>query len=167
MAKITFNGSQIQTCGSIPSVETKAMDFCLTGIDLLDVSLSNFRGKRIVMNIFPSIDTGVCSTSVRRFNAEVEKMRNAVVLCISADLPFALSRFCGAEGLTNVVPLSELRPPRSFGEDYGLRMIDGPLAGLFSRTVIVIDENQNIIYTEQVSDIAQEPKYKPVVDLLK
>jgi thioredoxin-dependent peroxiredoxin len=167
MAKITFNGKPIQTCGSIPSIGTKATDFCLTGIDLSDVSLLNFKGKRIVMNIFPSIDTGVCSTSVRRFNAEVEKMRNAVILCISADLPFALSRFCGAEGLTNVVPLSELRPPRSFGEDYGLRMIDGPLAGLFSRTVIIIDENLNIIYTEQVPDISQEPQYKSVVDILK
>lgn len=167
MATITFKGGPVQTSGLLPAVGTKAKDFCLTGTDLADVSLKNYAGKRVVMNIFPSIDTGVCSASVRRFNAELDKMRNTVVLCISMDLPFAHSRFCGAEGLTNVISLSELKPPRSFGDDYGLRMKDGPLAGLFSRAVVVLDENGKVIYTEQVPEIAQEPEYQPVVDLLK
>lgn len=166
MAKITFKGNTVNTCGELPLVGTMAKDFCLTGIDLVDVSLKNFAGKRIVMNIFPSIDTGICSSSVRRFNAEVEKMKNTVVLCVSVDLPFAHSRFCGAEGLSNVVSLSEMRA-RGFGEYYGVRMLDGPLAGLFSRAVVVLDENQKVIYTEQVPEIAQEPQYEPVVNLLK
>jgi len=165
MAKITFKGGPIHTCGSLPSVGTQAKDFCLTGTNLADVSLKDFAGKRVVMNIFPSIDTGVCSTSVRKFNAVVEKLQNTVVLCISVDLPFAHSRFCGAEGLTNVVSLSEMRA-RSFGEDYGVRMTDGPLAGLFSRAVVVLDEAGKVIYTEQVPEIGQEPQYQPVVDLL-
>ncbi|MFA7043166.1 MAG: thiol peroxidase [Bacteroidales bacterium] len=166
MAKITFKGIPVNTCGTLPQVGSMAKDFCLTGTDLVDVSLKNFSGKRVVMNIFPSIDTGVCSTSVRRFNAEVEKMKNAVVLCISVDLPFAHSRFCGSEGLNHVVSLSEMRA-RGFGEDYGVRMLDGPLAGLFSRAVVVLDETGKVIYTEQVPEIGQEPQYQPVVDLLK
>lgn len=166
MAKITFKGNPISTCGTLPLVGTMAKDFCLTGTDLADVSLKNFAGKRIVMNIFPSVDTGVCSSSVRRFNSEVEKMKNTVVLCISVDLPFAHSRFCGAEGLTNVVSLSEMRA-RGFGEDYGVRMVEGPLAGLFSRAVVVLDEAGKVLYTEQVPEIGQEPEYKAVVELLK
>lgn len=166
MAKITFKGQPVNTCGSLPSLNSIAKDFCLTGTDLVDVCLKDFAGKRIVMNIFPSIDTGVCSSSVRRFNAEVEKMKNTVVLCISADLPFAHSRFCGAEGLSNVVSLSEMRA-RGFGEYYGVRMLNGPLAGLFSRAVVVLDENRKVIYTEQVPEIGQEPQYQPVVDMLK
>jgi len=166
MAKITLKGNEVNTCGNLPLIGTIAKDFCLTGTDLIDVSLKNYDGKRIVMNIFPSIDTGVCSASVRRFNAEVEKMKNTVVLCISMDLPFAHSRFCGAEGLTNVISLSEMRA-RGFGEYYGVRMLDGPLAGLFSRAVVVLDENKKVIYTEQVPEIGQEPQYQPVVDLLK
>jgi len=166
MAKITFKGDAINTCGTLPEVGTMAKDFCLTGTNLVDVSLKNFEGKRLVMNIFPSIDTGVCSTSVRRFNKEVEKMKNTAVLCISVDLPFAHKRFCGAEGLDHVVSLSEMRT-RGFGEDYGVRMVDGPLAGLFSRAVVVLDEAGKVIYTEQVPEIGQEPQYQPVVDLLK
>jgi thioredoxin-dependent peroxiredoxin len=166
MAKITFKGTPIETCGTLPAVGTMAKDFCLTGTDLVDVCLKKFAGKRIVMNIFPSIDTGVCSTSVRRFNAEVEKMKNTVVLCISVDLPFAHSRFCGAEGLKNVISLSEMRA-RGFGEYYGVRMVSGPLAGLFSRAVVVLDETTKVIYTEQVPEIGREPQYQPVVDLLK
>jgi len=166
MATITFKGGPIETCGSLPVVGTMAKDFCLTGVDLSDVGLKNFSGKRVVMNIFPSIDTGICSASVRRFNVEVEKLKNTVVLCISMDLPFAHSRFCGAEGLANVVSLSELRL-RSFGEDYGLRMVDGPLAGLFSRAVVVLDETGKVLYTEQVPEIAQEPDYLPIIALLK
>jgi thioredoxin-dependent peroxiredoxin len=166
MATITFKGVPVKTSGFLPAVGSQAKDFFLTGADLSDVSMKNYIGKRIVMNIFPSVDTGVCASSVRRFNAEVEKMKNTVVLCISADLPFALSRFCAAEGLNNVVTLSDMRT-RTFGETYGLRMVDGPLAGLFSRSVIVLNESGNVIYTEQVPEIGQEPEYKPVVDLLK
>lgn len=165
MAKITLKGNIINTFGNLPETGSKAKDFLLTKTDLSDVSLKDFSGKRIVMNIFPSVDTGVCATSVRRFNAELDKMKNTVVLCISVDLPFAHQRFCGAEGLNNVISLSEMRV-RNFGEDYGVRIIDGPLAGIFSRAVIVIDESGKIIYTEQVPEIAQEPDYAPVVKLL-
>ena len=166
MATITFKGGPVQTSGSLPAVGSQAPDFCLTGADLADVSLATYAGKRVVLNIFPSVDTGVCAASVRQFNKEVGNMSNTVVLCASVDLPFALSRFCGAEGLSNVVTLSELRV-RKFGEDYGLRIIDGPLAGLFSRAVVVLDEAGKVIYTEQVPEITQEPDYAPVVALLK
>ncbi len=165
MAKITLKGNTINTFGNLPETGSQAKDFLLTKTDLSDVSLKDFSGKRIVMNIFPSVDTGVCATSVRRFNSELDKMKNTVVLCISVDLPFAHQRFCGAEGLNNVISLSEMRV-RKFGEDYGVRIIDGPLAGIFSRAVIVIDETGKIIYTEQVPEIAQEPDYAPVVKLL-
>jgi len=166
MATITLKGGPVQTSGSLPAVGSQAKDFYLTGANLADVSLANYAGKRLVLNIFPSVDTGVCAASVRQFNKEVSNMSNTVVLCISVDTPFALARFCGAEGLTNVVTLSELRA-RSFGEDYGLRIIDGPLAGVFSRCVIVLDEAGKVIYTEQVPEITQEPDYAPVVALLK
>jgi len=166
MATITLKGGPVQTSGSLPAVGSKAPDFCLTGANLADVSLANYIGQRVVLNIFPSVDTGVCAASVRQFNKEVSNMSNTVVLCISVDTPFALSRFCGAEGLSNVVTLSELRA-RSFGEAYGLRIIDGPLAGVFSRAVVVLDEAGKVIYTEQVPEITQEPDYAPVVALLK
>jgi len=166
MATITLKGGPVQTSGSLPAVGSQAKDFCLTGADLADVSLANYAGKRVVLNIFPSVDTGTCAASVRQFNKVVGEMSNTVVLCVSVDLPFALARFCGAEGLKNVVTLSELRA-RKFGEDYGLRIIDGPLAGLFSRCVVVLDEAGKVIYTEQVPEITQEPDYAPVVALLK
>lgn len=166
MATITLKGGPVQTSGSLPAVGSQAPDFCLTGADLADVSLATYAGKRVVLNIFPSVDTGVCAASVRQFNKEVSSLNNTVVLCISVDTPFALSRFCGAEGLNNVVTLSELRA-RSFGEAYGLRIIDGPLAGVFSRAVVVLDEAGKVIYTEQVPEITQEPAYAPVVALLK
>jgi len=166
MATITLKGGPVQTSGSLPAVGSQAKDFCLTGANLADVSLANYAGKRVVLNIFPSVDTGVCAASVRQFNKEVSNMSNTVVLCVSVDTPFALSRFCGAEGLSNVVTLSELRA-RSFGEDYGLRIIDGPLAGVFSRCVVVLDEAGKVLYTEQVPEITQEPDYAPVVALLK
>ena len=166
MATITLKGGPVKTSGSLPAVGSQAKDFCLTGADLADVNLANYAGKRVVLNIFPSVDTGTCAASVRQFNKVVGEMSNTVVLCVSVDLPFALARFCGAEGLNNVVTLSELRA-RKFGEDYGLRIIDGPLAGLFSRCVVVLDEAGKVIYTEQVPEITQEPDYAPVVALLK
>ncbi len=158
MAQITLKGNPINTCGNLPAVGTPAPDFCLTGTDLADVSLKSFAGKRIILNIFPSIDTPVCATSVRRFNAEASKASNTVVLCVSLDLPFAHKRFCGAEGLDNVHSVTELRG-RGFGEQYGVRIIDGPLAGLLSRAVVVIDGNGMITYTQQVPEIVEEPNY--------
>jgi thiol peroxidase len=150
-----------------PSVESMGMVFVqtLTKTDLADVSLKDFAGKRIVLNIFPSIDTSVCAMSVRKFNAEAEKLTNTVVLCVSLDLPFAHSRFCGAEGLKNVVSVSELRK-RAFGENYGVRIVEGPLAGLLARSVVIIDENGNVMYTEQVPEIAQEPNYAAALKAL-
>jgi thiol peroxidase len=165
MSQITLKGNPIHTCGTLPAVGSQAADFVLTKTDFADVSLQNFAGKKIVLNIFPSIDTPVCATSVRRFNTEAVKLKNTVVLCVSVDLPFAHNRFCGAEGLQNVIPVSELRK-RKFGEDYGVRIIDGPLAGLFSRAVVVIDEKGKVIYTEQVPEIAQEPNYEAALKVL-
>ena len=165
MSQITLKGNPIHTCGTLPAVGSQAADFVLTKTDFADVSLQNFAGKKIVLNIFPSIDTPVCATSVRRFNAEAVKLNNAVVLCVSVDLPFAHNRFCGAEGVQNVIPVSELRK-RKFGEDYGVRIIDGPLAGLFSRAVVIIDEMGKVVYTEQVPEIAQEPNYEAALKVL-
>lgn len=165
MAEITLKGNKIHTYGTLPAVGSKAPDFLLTKTDLADVSLKDFAGKKIVLNIFPSIDTGVCAASVRRFNEEVQKLQDTVVLCASIDLPFAHSRFCGAEGLESVISVSELRK-RQFGEDYGVRIIDGPLAGLFSRAIVVIDEKGIVKYTEQVPEIAQEPDYAAALKAL-
>lgn len=166
MAEITLKGNKIHTHGTLPAVGSKAPDFVLTKTDLADVSLKDFAGKKIVLNIFPSIDTGVCAASVRRFNEEIQKLQNTVALCASIDLPFAHSRFCGAEGLESVISVSELRK-RQFGEDYGVRIVDGPLAGLFSRAVVVIDEKGVVKYTEQVPEIAQEPDYAAALKALR
>jgi thiol peroxidase len=165
MAIITLKGNPIHTCGELPKVGSKAPDFVLTKTDLTDVSLKDFAGKRIVLNIFLSIDTSVCATSVRKFNAEAGNLKNTVVLCVSLDLPFAHGRFCGAEGLNNVIAVSELRN-RAFGEAYGVRIIDGSHAGLLSRAVVIIDENGKVIYTEQVPEIAQEPNYAAALKAL-
>jgi thiol peroxidase len=165
MAEITLKGNPIHTCGTLPGVGETLPDFLLTKTDLSDVTLSAFSGKRIVLNIFPSLDTAVCATSVRKFNALVEKLPGTVVLCISRDLPFAHARFCAAEGLANVVSLSELRNDK-FGYDYGLRIIDGPLAGLFSRAIIITDEKGTVLYNEQVADIVQEPDYDKAIESL-
>ena len=156
MAKITFKSNPISTIGTLPAVGSKAPDFRLTKTDLSDVSLKDFAGKKLVLNIFPSIDTGVCATSVRKFNSEAGALPNAVVLGVSKDLPFAHKRFCGAEGITGVVTTSDLREG-SFGKAYGVTMAEGPLAGLFSRAIVVIDEKGSVKYTEQVPEITQEP----------
>lgn len=165
MAQITLQGNPINTIGSLPAINTKAPAFQLTKTDLSEASLNDFAGKRLVLNIFPSIDTGVCATAVRRFNAEAEKLENTAVLCISADLPFAQARFCGAEGLDRVINLSAMRD-RKFGEDYGVTITDGPLAGLFSRAVVILDENGTVTYTEQVPEITQEPDYEAALKSL-
>ncbi len=166
MAQITLKGNTINTVGELPATGSQAPDFVMTKSDLSDVSLKDFAGKKIVLNIFPSLDTAVCASSVRRFNAESQNIDNTVVLCASLDLPFAHKRFCTTEGLENVVSLSELRD-RSFGEKYGVRIQDGPMAGLYSRAVVVLDENHKVIYTEQVPEITQEPDYEKALIALK
>ncbi|NLD92205.1 MAG: thiol peroxidase [Fibrobacter sp.] len=166
MATITLKGTAISTCGTLPSVGTKVPSFVLTKSDLSDTTSESFAGKRIVFNIFPSIDTGICALSVKRFNKEASSLNNVVVLCISMDLPFAQGRFCGAEGLNDVVTLSAFRSG-TFGKDFGLTITDGPLKGLFSRAVVITDEKGTVIYTEQVPEIAQEPDYESALKCLK
>lgn len=165
MAQVTFHGDAIQTSGTLPKVGSKAPDFKLTSTDLKTKSLSDFSGKKVVLNIFPSIDTGTCAQSVRQFNQEASELENTTVLCISKDLPFALNRFCGAESLKNVVSLSDFKDG-NFGKSYGLNFTNGPLEALLSRCVVVLDENGTVKYTEQVQEIADEPNYKAALEAL-
>ncbi|WP_165439256.1 thiol peroxidase [Chlorobaculum tepidum] len=158
MATITLKGNSIHTAGELPAVGSQLPAFTLVKSDLSEVSPADFAGKKLVLNIFPSLDTAVCAASVRRFNKEAGERGDAVVLCISADLPFAQGRFCTTEGLDNVVPLSVYRSPE-FGLDYGLTITDGPLKGLLSRAVIVTDASGKVLYAEQVPEIVQEPDY--------
>ena len=166
MAQITFKGNPINTSGALPKVGSPAPDFKVVKTDLTPMSLSDFRGKKVILNIFPSIDTGVCAASVRRFNVEASKLPDTVVLCISRDLPFAQKRFCAAEGLENVLPGSEFRD-EAFGLAYGVRIVDGPLEGLLSRAIVIVDEKGAVLYTEQVPEIAQEPDYEKALAALK
>ncbi|MGB1284216.1 MAG: thiol peroxidase [Polaribacter sp.] len=159
MATITLKGNPIETIGNLPTVGSKAMDFTLTAEDLSHKSLADFKGKKLVLNIFPSIDTGTCATSVKKFNEQAANLENTKVICISRDLPFAQARFCGAEGIENVVVLSDFASGK-FGKDYQLEITNGPLANLHSRVIVVIDENGNIAYTEQVPEIVDEPNYE-------
>jgi thioredoxin-dependent peroxiredoxin len=164
MATITLRGNPVQTSGELPKKGTKVPDFNLTKSDLSEVNLSHFGGQKKVLNIFPSIDTGTCAMSVRQFNKEAANVQNAVILNVSADLPFAQKRFCGAEGITKAETLSTFRS--SFGKDYGLQIQSGPMAGLLSRAVIVLDENNHVLYTEQVADIVNEPNYQAALAAL-
>ena len=166
MASVTLKGNTINTSGNLTKIGTKAPDFLLTTTNLETHSLTNYAGIKLVLNIFPSIDTGTCAQSVRTFNTEASELENTKVLCISRDLPFAQGRFCGAEGLENVVNLSDFKDG-SFGKAYGLDFIDGPLEGLHSRCVIVLDENGTVKYTEQVSEIVDEPNYKAALEALQ
>ena len=159
MASITLGGNPINTSGELPAVGSQLADFKLVQNDLSVASLSSFAGKKLVLNIFPSIDTGTCATSVRKFNESASNLENTTVLCISRDLPFAQKRFCGAEGLENVVNLSDFQEG-SFGKANGLDIIDGPLKGLLSRAIIVVDANGKVVHTEQVGEIANEPNYE-------
>jgi thiol peroxidase len=159
MAAITLGGNPINTNGSLPQVGSKATDFQLVKSDLSVATLADYAGSKLVLNIFPSIDTGTCATSVRTFNAKASALENTKVLCVSRDLPFAQKRFCGAEGLENVENLSDFKEG-SFGKNYGLEIVDGPLAGLHSRVVIVLDENGVVKHAEQVGEIADEPNYE-------
>lgn len=158
MAKITLKGNPIETIGDLPNVGTEAPAFTLVKNDLSEVSLQDFAGKRIVLNIFPSIDTPVCAGSVVRFNREAGNLVDTVVLCISADLPFALGRFCGAEGLNDVVPLSVFRSP-DFGKNYGVLITTGPLAGVLSRAIVIVDNTGKVSYNDQVPEITQDPNF--------
>lgn len=163
---VHFQGNPVAVAGKLPQAGEKAQVFTLVAKDLSAVSLSDFAGKRKVLNIFPSIDTGVCATSVRKFNQLAGELENTVVLCISADLPFAQSRFCGAEGLSNVVTLSTLRSG-DFKQAYGVEIAEGPLAELAARAVVVLDVDNNVIYSELVNEITSEPNYDAALSALK
>jgi thiol peroxidase len=165
MASISLKGNPVSTIGELPAIGSIAPAFTGVKTDLSECVPGDLAGKKVVLNIFPSIDTGVCAASTRRFNQEASSLENAVVFCISADLPFALGRFCGAEGLKDVVPVSIFRNPE-FGENYGVTIVDGPLAGMLSRAVVVIDESGNVAYTEQVPEITQEPNYEAALAAL-
>jgi thiol peroxidase len=166
MTEVTLKGNPIQVAGAFPQPGQKAKPFSLVGGDLADVALSSFAGKRKVLNIFPSIDTPTCATSVRKFNAQANDLANTVVLCISADLPFAQKRFCGAEGLDNVINLSTMRG-REFLEEYGVLIASGPLAGVSARAVVVLDEQDQVVHSELVSEIGTEPNYEAAISTLK
>lgn len=158
MATVTLKGNPIETVGELPAVGSQAPDFTLVKNDLSEVSLADYAGSRLVLNIFPSVDTPICAMSVRVYNQQASSLENTKVLCVSADLPFAQARFCGAEGIENVESGSSFRG--SFGEDYGVSFTTGPLTGLLSRAVVVIDEKGKVLYTEQVSETADEPNYE-------
>ena len=158
MATVTLKGNPIHTNGDLPVKGAQAPSFTLTGVDLKDVGLGEWKGKKKILNIVPSLDTAVCATSTRRFNQEAGQLPNTVVLVISADLPFAMKRFCTTEGLQNVVSLSLIRG-KHFAKDYGVLLQDGPLAGLCARAVVVLDENDKVVHAELVPEIGQEPNY--------
>jgi len=158
MAKITLKGNPVNTSGNLPAKGTSAPDFNLVKSDLGHLSLSELKGKKLILNIFPSLDTSVCATSVRKFNELAAGKQNAVVLGISKDLPFAHGRFCSTEGITNVVTLSGFRDS-SFGKSYGVDIIDGPLAGLYARSIVVVDEKGTVLYTQLVPETTEEPDY--------
>ncbi|MCT1776391.1 thiol peroxidase [Brachybacterium sp. p3-SID957] len=165
MAAITFQNNPVSTVGELPQKGSSAPQFDLVGTDMGPVTSGDFAGKRVVLNIFPSVDTGTCAMSVRRFNELAAGLENTTVLCVSRDLPFAQERFCGAEGIENVVSASAFRS--TFGEDYGVTMSDGPLAGLLSRAVVVVDADGTVLYTEQVPEIADEPDYEAALAALR
>ena len=166
MATVTLGGNPVRLGGSFPTAGSSAPAFSLVATDLRDLSLKDFAGKRKVLNIVPSLDTPTCATSTRRFNEQAGSLPNTVVLVISADLPFAMKRFCETEGLKNVVSLSTLRG-REFMRDYGVGIEDGPLAGLTARAVVVVDENDKVVYTELVPEIKNEPDYAGALAALK
>ena len=165
MASITLKGNPVSTVGELPAVGSSAPSFSGIKTDLSECTLADLAGKKVVLNVFPSIDTGVCAASTRHFNEAAGSLDNTVVVCVSVDLPFALGRFCGAEGLENVIPLSVFRNPE-FGSGYGVTIADGPLAQLLSRAVVVIDESGKVVYTEQVPEITQEPNYEAALEAL-
>jgi thiol peroxidase len=158
MAQITFKGTPVNTFGALPAVGGAAPDFALIGSDLSTITLDNFAGKKVIINIFPSVDTGVCALQLKTFSQRAADMNDVVLLFISLDLPFAFNRFCGAEGIKNAVTASDFRS-LSVGEDYGVEMQDGPLAGLYARATLVLDADHKVAYSELVPEITQEPNY--------
>lgn len=164
MTSVTFHGSPAHTIGELPAVGSKAPAFELVGADLGSLTSASLAGRRVVLNIFPSVDTGVCATSVREFNKRASGLTNTTVVCVSKDLPFAQARFCGAEGLDDVVTASTFRS--TFGEDYGVTLTDSPLAGLLSRAVVVLDGDATVLYTQQVPEVGEEPDYEAAVAAL-
>ena len=164
MASVTFQGNAVTTVGELPEVGQPAPGFTLVKADLGEVTLEELSGKRVILNILPSIDTDTCATSVRKFNEEASKLENTQVICVSADLPFAAGRFCGAEGIENVITGSTFRS--SFGEDYGVTFSSAPLTGLLSRSVVVIDADGSVLYTEQVAETTEEPNYEAAIAVL-
>ncbi|THD67648.1 thiol peroxidase [Robertkochia marina] len=165
MATVTLKGNEFHTSGQLPEVGQPAPDFSLVAADLSAKTLADFKGQRVILNIFPSVDTDTCAQSVRTFNEKASGLDNTTVLCISRDLPFAQTRFCGAEGLKNVVNLADTRD-RNFGKTYGLEFTDGPLEGLLSRVVMVIDENGIVKHAQQVAEIVDEPDYNAALSVL-
>jgi thiol peroxidase len=164
MAVVTLQGNTFNTLGDLPKVGSKAPNFTLVETDLSDTTLADYAGYQLILNIFPSVDTGVCATSIRTFNQKASDLPNTKVLCVSADLPFAAARFCGAEGIKNVATGSSFRG--AFGADYGVIFSDGPLAGLLSRSVVVIDDQGVVVYTEQVAETTDEPDYAAAIAVL-
>jgi|SRR5579885_365466 thiol peroxidase len=165
MAVIKLHGSPIHTCGSLPPVGSLAPDFTVTKTDLSEIRLKNYQGRKIILNIFPSLDTPTCATAMRHFNEIANQYKDILILCVSEDLPFAQKRFCAAEHLGNVHPVSVFRHPE-FGEQYGVMIIDGPLTGVLARAVIIIDEHGKIVYTEQVQELSNEPDYTALTNAL-
>lgn len=166
MNTVYFNGEPCHTYGSIPEVGQKAHCYNLVSSELKEISCQDYSGKKVVLNIFPSLDTPVCAASVRRFNEEAAKLPDVVVICVSMDLPFAMSRFCTVEGIKNVTAASAFRSPQ-FAQQYGVQIVDGPLAGLLSRAVFVLDENRKVLYSELVEEITKEPDYNGALAVLK
>ena len=166
MATITLKGQPIRTFGQLPLVGNPCPDFTLTGVDLGDITLTSLEGKRVILNIFPSLDTSVCADSVLTFNQRAAEPSNTVVLCVSMDLPFAHKRFCGTQGGERVVPASAFRSPE-FGEWMGLRMEDGPLQGLLARAIVALDENGTVVHTQLVPELTQEPDYDLAVAIIR
>lgn len=165
MATVTLKGNAINTIGNLPENQSKAQNIELVKTDLSALNFSDYLGKKVVLNIFPSVDTGVCAQSVRTFNKDLSSLENTVVICISKDLPFAQNRFCAAEGLENVIMASDFRS--DFGKKYGVEMIDGPLKGLLARSVVVLNEQGTIVYTELVPEITTEPNYEAALQATK
>jgi thiol peroxidase len=164
MSLVTLQGNAFNTVGSLPKVGSKAPEFNLVETDLSGTSLADYAGSKLILNIFPSVDTGVCAASIRTFNQKASELANTKVLCVSADLPFAAARFCGAEGIKNVATGSSFRS--HFGVDYGVSFSDGPLAGLLSRSIVVIDEQGTVLHTEQVAETTEEPNYDAAIAVL-
>jgi thiol peroxidase len=165
MSNITLGGNPTSTCGELPEIGNKAPEFYLTATDMCTKNLESYTGKKIVMNIFPSVDTGVCATSVRKFNEKATGLNNTIVLCISRDLPFAQKRFCGAEGISNVEMLSDFKDG-GFGMNYGVMIEEGAFSKLHARAIVVLNETGNVIHTELVSEIGHEPNYDAVYSVL-